>query len=37
MAKAINSNSYVSKPKKRGLAAKTQTSKKNNIGGKDDK
>jgi|VirMetMinimDraft_7_1064189.scaffolds.fasta_scaffold217994_2 hypothetical protein len=27
MAKAINSSSYIKKPKKRGLAAKTQTSK----------
>jgi len=27
MAKAINSSSYISKPKKKGLAAKTQTSK----------
>tara|TARA_R110000868_G_scaffold351732_1_gene613008 strand:- start:1405 stop:1536 length:132 start_codon:yes stop_codon:yes gene_type:complete len=27
MAKATSGNSYIKKPKKRGLAAKTQTSK----------
>jgi hypothetical protein len=27
MAKATSGNTYISKPKKRGLAAKTQTSK----------
>lgn len=27
MAKATNGSSYIKKPKKRGLAAKTQTSK----------